>query len=179
MPFIQIFCFRGTAGFKRTEYMHLPGLIKIGHVGVKFEDDPIIYGFHPSPKAVKDAGGTEGLLALLNKRQYQEGIWQDDTAIFNQAYQLSQQGKRTEVRILSQNFPDDEYDEIRNTSIRWYNGEKIFRYNLPEIDGTFADGDYNCATFPKVLGIKLPVDDGRISAYFKAMIELGAKTWQK
>lgn len=178
MPTIQILCFRGTGGFGRGKYKQLPGLIKAGHVGVRFEGDPIIYGFHPSPKAEEEAGGEEELLNLLFKNIAQEGTWQNDTAIFVQAHNLSKQGKRTEVWVLSQEVDEEEFHKIYQGSLSWYNGSKVSRYNLPKRDGTFAAGEYNCAVFPQVLGIKIPLEDGRVSEYIDKMKQLGATIWQ-
>jgi hypothetical protein len=177
MPIIQILCFRGTSGFDNPKYEHLPGLIKAGHVGIKFEGDSTIYGFHPSPKAEEDAGGEGALLDMLKEHQAQEGTWQDDTDIFIQAHNLSKQGEKTEVWVLSHELSDDEFSEIYGRSLSWYSEGKVSRYNLPNLDGTFADGEYNCATFPKILGVELPVNNGLIRIYIAEIKKLGAKLW--
>lgn len=178
MPKIQIIAFRGTGGFYNPKYQSLPGLLKAGHVGFKFEDDPIIYGFHPSSKAEEQAGGEDKLLEALLSHEPQEGVLQDDTAIFVQAYQKHQTGERTKVWVLEQSVSDDEYQKIKQETMQWYNSGKVFMYNLPQRDGTFNENEYNCAVFPKLLNITIPLDNGKVYEYIEKMIELGASEWQ-
>lgn len=178
MPLIQIFAFRGTGGFQNTKYKSLPGLIKAGHVGIKFEDNPIIYGFHPSLTAEEEAGGEDNLLNLLLQHEPQDGVLQDDTAIFLQANKLSQSGERTRVRVLDREVADETYEEIKQRTIQWYTDGKVFQYNLPNRDGSFNSDEYNCAVFPKLLGIDIPLDNGKVYLYIEKMIELGASEWQ-
>jgi len=118
MPSIQILAFRGTGGFYNPKYQSLPGLIKAGHVGFKFEDDPSIYGFHPSNKAEEQAGGEDNLLELLLGHEAQEGVLQDDTSIFRQAHNLHGAGERTKVWVLEQSFSEDDYREIKQKALQ-------------------------------------------------------------
>ncbi|MEO1164886.1 MAG: hypothetical protein AAFV98_13935 [Chloroflexota bacterium] len=178
MPVIQIFAFRGTGGFQNPKYKSLPGLIKAGHVGIKFENDPVIYGFHPSLKAQEDVGGEDKLLNLLLQHEPQEGILQDDTAIFLQAKKLSESGARTAVWVLDREVDDEAYETIKQQTIQWYTDGKVFQYNLPKRDGSFNSNEYNCAVFPKLLGIDIPLDNGKVYLYIEKMIELGASEWQ-
>jgi len=178
VPTIQIIAFRGTGGFYNPKYKSLPALIKAGHVGIKFEDDPQIYGFHPSHEAEQNAGGEDNLLELLLEHEPQEGILQDDTAIFILANKLHQSGERTKVWVLEQSVDDELYRQIKDTAIKWYNEKKVFQYNLPDRNGNFNNNEYNCAIFPKLLGINLPLDNGKVYLYIEKMIELGAGEWK-
>ena len=178
MPVIRIIAFRGTGGFRNPKYKSLPGLIKAGHVGIQFEDDPMIYGFHPSHQAEEEAGGEDKLLNLLLQHEAQEGVLQDDTAIFRQAARLRQDGERTQVWALDQEVSDDVYEKIKQLTIQWYTEEKVFQYNLPDREGNFNPNEYNCAVFPKLLGIEIPLDNGKIYLYIEKMIALGASEWQ-
>jgi hypothetical protein len=178
MPIIQIIAFRGTGGFRNPKYKSLPALIKAGHVGFKFEDDPVIYGFHPSHEAAVKAGGEDSLLQLLLKHEAQEGVLQDDTAIFIQAYKLHQAGERTQVWVLDRNVSEQRYTEIKKTAKQWYTEKKVFQYNLPNRDGSFQPDEYNCAVFPKLLGINIPQENGLIHSYIEEMRKSGATVWQ-
>ena len=178
MKQITIIAFRGTGGFQNPKYKSLPGLLKAGHVGFILENDSVIYGFHPSHNAEIKAGGEDNLLDLLLQHEAQEGVLQDDTSIFIQAHNLSQKGERTEVWILEQDVPDDLYEQIKETTLQWYNTGKVFQYNLPNGDGSFEPGEYNCAVFPKLLGIAIPLDNGKVYLYVQEMKELGATKWQ-
>ncbi|MCI0711419.1 MAG: hypothetical protein L0154_14795 [Chloroflexi bacterium] len=178
MPTVQILAFRGTGGFRHPQRKQYPGLIKIGHVGVKFADNDRIFGFHPPPETVAEAGGEDELLQLLLQREAQQGMWQDNTQVFELAHQLHQQGERTEVWVLDQEYDVEQYEEIWNTAMQWYNDKNLVaQYNLPKRDGTFESDEYNCATFLKVLGIVLPMDTGSVAKYIDAMKNEGARSW--
>jgi filamentous hemagglutinin len=178
MPTLQIIAFRGTGGFENPKYASLPALIKAGHVGLKFENDETIYGFHPTSAAEIAAGGEKGLMELLLNHVAQEGSWQDDTLIFKQAHGLSQSGERTKVWALAQEISDEAYAEIIAASKQWYTDDKLrAKYNLPNRDGDFQSGEYNCATFPSVLGVKLPINNGIVAIYIEAMKNQGASEW--
>lgn len=123
-------------------------MIKAGHVGIKFEDDPIIYGFHPSLKAEEKAGGEDNLLNLLLQHEPQEGVLQDDTAIFLQANTLNQSGERTKVWVLDREVSDESYEEIKQRTIQWYADGKVFQYNLPNSDGSFIQMNIIVRYFP-------------------------------
>ncbi len=178
MPTIQIIAFRGTGGFDNPKYKQFPGLIKAGHVGIKFEDDKRIFGFHPSPKAEMEAGSEEKLLELLLQGIAQEGTLQVDTDIFVLAYQLHQQGERTEVWVIDQEYTEAQYNQIKENALKWHTDGAVWQYSLPNRDGTFDENEYNCAIFPKLLGIRLPIDDGKIAKYLYAMKQSGsARKW--
>lgn len=178
MPKIFLIGFRGTGGFKNPKYQSYPALIKAGHIGIQFEDDERIFGFHPTQEAAQAAGGEDALLELLIQNKAQDGALQDDTAIFQLAYRLSQHAERTEVWVLVYEVDDTTYLQIRGRALEWYNEGKIFRYNLPRRDGTFVTGEQNCAIFPHLLGIEIPVQNGLVFAYIQSMKEKGAQPWK-
>ena len=66
------------------------GLIYAGHVGLKGVVADKIIGFSPTPQAIQRAGGEANLFAQLVKRQAQPGCLQDDTVVFQRAYELGQ-----------------------------------------------------------------------------------------
>ena len=73
MKQITIIAFRGTS-FRDPKYKIENTLIRAGHVGWIFEDEPdVIYGFHPTNKAVEEAGGITQLILLLKARKRQLG----------------------------------------------------------------------------------------------------------
>jgi hypothetical protein len=174
---IRLVAFRGTGGFRNPKYRPLPGLIKAGHVGLQLENDPVIYGFHPSPAAETALGSEEALLTKLIAGEAQEGTLQDDTLVFHQAHDLHQQGERTVVWVLILDVAEADFEAIQSSVRAWYNGSKTSRYSLPLRDGSFQPGTYNCATFPKVLGMQLPSENGRLAVYIEAMKAAGATRW--
>lgn len=178
MSKIEIIAFRGTGGFRNPKYKSLPSLIKAGHVGFKFENESTIYGFHPSTEAEKQAGGEDNLLQLLLNHEAQDGMLQNDTAIFVQAHKLHQEGERTGVWVLARVVVDKQYAKIKRTAMQWYTEGKVFQYNLPNHNGNFEPNEYNCAVFPKLLGIDIPLDNGKVYEYIEKMKELGASKWQ-
>ena len=53
---IRIIGFQGS-GRRYPQYLREDPLIIYGHVGLQFEDDPIIYGFHPTKDTIDAVGG--------------------------------------------------------------------------------------------------------------------------
>lgn len=170
--------FRGTGGFYNPKYKAEPALIKAGHIGIQFEDDARIFGFHPTLTAEDEAGGEDAIVELLRSHVPQTGCVQDDTAIFERANVLFNQGERTEVLALIYEVSEEAFQKIKQTLLEWYNIKKEFQYNFPDEEGQFEENQYNCATFPELLGLTLPVKDGRLAFYIEKMLEQGAVGWQ-
>jgi hypothetical protein len=175
---IRLIAFRGTGGFRDPRYQNEPALIKAGHVGLQLEGDATIYGFHPTQEAAEAAGGEDQLTNLLKQHIAQPGNVQDDTAIFERAHALAQQGERTEVIYLTYTVSDAEFQNIHAQLLEWYNNQQVFQYNFPAFDGKFADDEYNCAMFPGLLGLTLPSESGNLVDYLDDMREKGAEEWQ-
>ena len=175
---IFLLAFRGTGGFRDPKYSSEPALIRAGHVGIQFEGDDRIFGFHPTLAAETAAGGEDAIIDLLKNHIGQSGAVQDDTSIFERAYILFKQGEHTEVFVLTYEVEEEEFHKMRQTLLEWYNMKKEFTYNFPNHDGTFAENHYNCAIFPKLLGLPLPSENGLVSHYIGAMRLKGAKAWQ-
>lgn len=175
---VFLIAFRGTGGFNNPSYKDEPALIKAGHVGIQFEGDERIFGFHPSPQAESVAGGEEKITDLLKDHIPQPGIVQIDTLIFERAFHLARQGERTEVLALTYELPDDTFEKACQTLLQWYNIQKVFWYNFPPIEGSFKEDEYNCATFPQLLGLEIPSKDGVLHNYLNEMREQGAILWK-
>jgi hypothetical protein len=178
MPKVSVIGFRGTGNFKSPKYRDKPGLIKAGHVGIQLEGDKRIFGFSPAPKVIEAVGGEDKLLELLLEHNAQIGTIQDDTTIFELAYQLHQKGERTEVIVWEQDLTEKEFEAIQNDLLDWFESQKTYLYNLPFEDGTFEKDQCNCAIFPKLLGITIPSENGNLRVYLETMREKGAKLWQ-
>jgi hypothetical protein len=170
--------FRGTGNFKSPKYRDKPGLIKAGHVGIQIEGDARIFGFSPSAKVSESVGGEEKLIELLLEHIAQPGIVQDDTAIFDLADQLYQQGERTQVLSLELEVSIEAFEEIKQQLLEWYHTQRKSLYNLPFEDGTFREGECNCAFFPKLIGVQIPTENGNLRNYLEVMLEKGANPWQ-
>lgn len=182
MPIIQLVAFRGTGGVinRNSPYFgQEPGLVRAGHVGLKsiLADDPeAIIGFSPTPDATNALGGEQDLLdKLVKEHDAQPGCLQDDTAVFERAYELIDETRgRTTVWMLDVEISDDALREIRS----WYTEQYTAKYNLPEKEPPeFQEGQYNCATFPAKLNVPIPAATGKLQQYIKYMIEKGAVEW--
>ena len=181
MKQITIVSFRGT-GFRHTKYKKEPGLVRAGHVGFIFEDEPeTIYGFHPTQEAEDKAGGLNELIELLKKHERQPGTVQNDTEVFDRAYELAEQGeldRRTEVYQLTYELEDDAYQTARKKVLDLHETQEEMWYNFPYKDGRFAEDECNCAIFPGRIGIPIPSTNGMVSEYIEEMRRQGAKVWQ-
>jgi hypothetical protein len=176
MKKIYLLGFRGT-GFADPQYATEPALIRAGHVGIAFEDDPpLILGFHPTEAEIARVGGEEAAIEWLKENEPLDGALQADYAIFARAYALSQAGARTEVWQMVLEVPDEEYERIRAVATRWYTEGTVFTYTFPvrgQLPGSDRD---NCATFPRRLGLPIPEPSGQLTKYV-AELEKAAERW--
>jgi filamentous hemagglutinin len=169
---INYLAFRGLANFAENVGKFHP-LVIAGHVGIQFEDDSTIYGFHPTEEAEIQAGGEREILNLLKQHIPQLGGVQNDTDIFLKAVELN-----LTVYYLTYEFSEEEYQKIKDKLQQWYNEEKKFWYNFPQPEGGFPEGQYNCSTFPTLLGIPVPHSTGYIHLVIAAMVRDGAREWK-
>jgi hypothetical protein len=175
MKKIDLIGFRGTS-FRLPEYKNEPALIRAGHVGFAFEDDPqFIFGFHPTPEAIEAVGGEEAAIEWLKDNQPLDGALQADRAIFVRAYELHQAGARTEVWKITLEVADEDYERIRAQVFQWYTERTIFTYAFPERGQPPLPDRDNCATFPRRLALPLPEPTGQIVRYIEAMEREGTR----
>jgi hypothetical protein len=177
MPIIRLLAFRGTGGVfdEEHDYYQEAGLIRAGHVALADVIEGKLIGFSPTPEATEALGGEKQLLIELRHHRSQAGCLQDDTAIFERAQVLANQGLRTQVWELPIEITEETLEGIKS----WYNEKKEYPYNFPDLEGNLAEGKANCATFPLQLGLTIPVNTGKLSDYVDAMRVQGAKRWSK
>jgi hypothetical protein len=177
MPIIRLLAFRGTGGVFDDEhdYYQEAALIRAGHVALADVIENKIIGFSPTPEAAEALGGEQALLEALGEHLAQAGRLQDDTAIFERAQALANQGARSQVWELPIEVSDEIFEQIKS----WYNEKKEYLYNFPDDEGLFAEGEANCATFPHQLNLPLPANTGLLKRYISAMQEKGAKLWKR
>jgi hypothetical protein len=175
MPEIYLVGFRGTGSVTDEEspYFSEPALVRAGHVAIGGVIPDTLIGFSPTPEAAEAAGGELALLKLLKDHIAQHGRLQDDTAVFNRAKALAAQGERTTVFKLTIQVSDETFKTIET----WYNDQKEAKYNFPNEDDTFEPDEYNCGTFPALLGVPIPSHSGSIKTYIGEMILKGAIEW--
>jgi len=177
MKRITLIGFRGTS-FQIPEYQNEPALIRAGHVGFAFEDEPdLILGFHPTPEAIEAIGGEEAAIEWLKENEPLDGALQDDFSIFVRAYELHQQGARTEVWQISIELPDAEYKRIRLQALQWYTEKTVFTYAFPQRGYPPLPDQDNCATFPRRLALPLPEQTGQLVRYV-AVLESEGTRWK-
>lgn len=178
MKQVYLIGFLGT-GIRDVRYKAEHGLIQLGHVGIAFEDDPtFILGFHPAPEAIEAIGGQEAALAWLRNRKdgnRLDGRLQNDVAIFERAYEISQSNPQTSVWELAQDVDDAVFETVRNQAFEWYNEKRIFPYALP-LPSREIEWD-NCATFPRRLGLVLPEASGQLQHYIP-VLQAGGRLWK-
>ena len=165
-------------GIRDKQYQAEPGLIKVGHVGICFENEDRILGFHPTPEAIDAIGGAREAMNWLRNRKdgnRLDGSLQDDTAIFERAYQLSLQGARCTVWQQTISVDEDTFKSIRTQANQWYEEQTLFPYAFPlSIDDIEWD---NCATFPRRLGLTLPETTGQLQRYIP-QLQANGKAWR-
>ncbi len=129
-------------------------LLYTGHVGISFGSKTPIYGFNPS---TGDKPGWEvisGLKEKLSTEKLYPGVITDDSSVFKSAKR-----KGLNYKVLEYQFPESEYEKIYKKFLK----EKTktnFTYSFPD-----KGGDCNCATWPKKIGIPIPIDKGNMKVY--------------
>ena len=174
---VKIIGYRGT-GTHDPLYSNEPGLIKLGHVGISFEGDPNIYGFHPSQAALTEYG--DDLFDYLANGAAVEGQVYNDSLYFQRAHQLSVTNSRVQVWELSTYVSETDFTAMRQQVFNELNDKSltITQYTLPlKPYVPMPPGYNNCATWPREIGINTPEFSGALTKYLEAMKELGAKPW--
>jgi hypothetical protein len=172
----------GGVGIHNPDHKDENPLIRSGHVGFQFEDDPVIYGFHPTEQAIGDEGGLEMAFDHLKKGGELEGQIFDDTAVFKLAKELANgklanERRKTTVYTRCYEFDDAKHDERHGLVQLWHSQKTKFAYTFPQ--GKRADTD-NCATFPRRIGISeeaLPEQTGKLEHYIPEMKPPKGELW--
>lgn len=171
MKNVYLVGFRG-AGFRNKQYQNEPLLIRAGHVGFYFEDEPErIFGFHPTVEAVNSIGDDAEVIEWLKHHRVLEGTIHDDTLIFHYADELARSDAPTSVWQMAIPLETERYEYIRTQTEQWYNDQKVFLYSFPPAEPK-TDRD-NCATFPRRLGLPLPESTGNLREYIPALQATG------
>jgi hypothetical protein len=159
MKQLKVIGFQGASRRFLEHYFGEDALIINGHVGYEFEDDALIYGFHPPEWSIVAAGGSDAAFQKFKEHEAIPGTFQDDTEIFYRAYELSlarssKMGIRLEIYVMTFSFDDEaEYDKLHNSVRMLYNSEEDMPYSFPPIsDETPYD---NCATVLRHFGLRI------------------------
>lgn len=178
MKQIYFIGFLGT-GIRNVRYQNEHGLIRLGHVGIAFEDAPsFIFGFHPTSEAIEAIGGQEAALNWLRNRKAGnrlDGCLQNDSMIFERAYEISQIDPVTTVWEKAYSIEHEVFEYVQKQTMQWYNEKRIFPYALP-LPSREIEWD-NCATFPRRLGLVLPETSGQLQLYIAAL-QLDGRLWK-
>ncbi len=165
MKTIRILAFRGI-GTRNPNHAQYPGLIRVGHVGIQFEESGIIYGFHPTAQAVAGVGGAARAIAHLRARGTLMGTVQDDTAVFKLAHTLSATYKRSKVWLITYDVGNEDYAMMYGRIQTWHHERTPFLYGFA---GAVRASD-NCATFLHRLGaLPLPIGANQLEVYVREL----------
>lgn len=176
MTIVKVLIFRGTGGVsnKAHPYYGELALVRAGHVGLSGVIEGKIIGFHPTPE-IGEALGEEQLIKLLGDHIAQPGRLQDDTVYFERAYELIEATEgRTTVYEYEVEISEERLSEMQS----WYTNKQEAPYNFPNIDGSFAEGEYNCAVFIRVFGIPLPMRSGELRELIRKMKREEYEQWK-
>jgi hypothetical protein len=158
----------------RPQYQQEHGLILLGHVGIAFAGNlQQILGFHPTVEALSQFDPPQSILQALRNRTVVDGCLQDDTAIFQRAYELSQHEPRLTVWQMPISLEAKQFEQVQLQAHLWYEQKTIFPYGLPATQQTWD----NCATFPRHLNLPLPETTGHLYLYIAALKARGI-AWQ-
>jgi len=180
IPEVRIVGFRGV-GFKDPLYSAEDGLIQAGHVGISL-DGKTIYGFHPAEEAIAELerlfaeGKAPSVFDFLKSGGALRGQVYDDTALFQRACDLANNGARTNV--WQQSIPISAQDLARiEQAIQQQLAEGSpypSWYRFPALGGELMPPECNnCATWPRTLGVPLPEGTGQLRDYIELLKALG------
>lgn len=198
---IVVLAFRGVGknpGFEREQL-----LVRLGHVGLQFEEDTTIYGFRPTDEAIAEVEQDENIIDRNSKPVAPEkrletvlklhikplagGIY-DDSAAFLRAVEISrmqpviqaatdekEEYPRCTVFSLILHLDEEDYNKIKNRFDQ-YRRACPLRYELPargNNEEIRKTDSCNCATFPHFLGVPLPTETGRMEDFVDALSKQG------
>jgi len=167
---------------KAVRYVQQDFLAYAGHVGVSLDGGNKIYGFTPiRPEAMP----MKTFLGELGRNQSFPGSVKDDTAHFHLANKIAQDlSANTNVIVVPMRVTNERSLELIKQlqgMESQKNGEHGKRYSFPYQDsdprsegGTKHyenENTANCAAFPGLIGVPIPVKSGQIRDYIPAMKE--------
>ncbi len=165
--------FRGT-GFSDERYIYEPALVRAGHIGLAFEGQTsLILGFHPTAEASAAFDNEEAAIEWLKEGNSLPGAVQEDSAIFERAYVLAEQGARTMVWQVAVELDESEFERVLSQIFQWYTEKTTFTYAFPSRGVIPLTDQDNCATFPRRLGLPLPEETGQLVRYMAALEAIG------
>lgn len=174
---VYLIGFRGT-GFSDDRYTQEPALVRAGHIGLAFEGaEFLILGFHPTAEASAAFDDEEAAIEWLKEGNSLPGTVQEDSAIFERAFVLAEQGARTIVWQVSIELDDSEFERVFSQIFQWYTEKTTFTYAFPSRGMDSPTDQDNCATFPRRLGLSIPEPTGQLVKYMAALEAIGQR-WE-
>jgi hypothetical protein len=164
VPQVWLMGFQGATRAGYHLFRDTDPLLLTGHVGVSLDGGTTIFGFSPyapllSPQTVIDA--------LAAGRTF-PGMVRDDRELFVRAVSAAARGyTRTPVYLWAQEILDADWAAVarRLQSARDASPETTTPYSWPSV----PENGYNCATWPRTLGIAIPETSGRLARYIPAL----------
>jgi len=173
---VSLYGFRGAGdlspeGLNTAEHPYL----RTGHVGYSLNGGYDINGF--GPDVPPDMSPSSTIESLKNGGSY-AGKIDNDTKVFEMVAkepEIARSGLPQEVIEQKIQVPRRTFEAIKSAQDRI--GIDVAtenaRYSFPGKDGTFAEGTFNCATFPEELGIPVPESTGNMKSYMPALEQVG------
>ena len=165
--------FRGATRASYHAFAAADPLLYTGHVGLSFDRGATIYGF----SAYAPGEPPRGVIARLKRGETYPGTVRDDRAVFERAAVAADRGLlASPVYLWVQAL-----NAATLAGIRARFEDKPIGSALPEKRyGWLAGraGVYNCATWPRSLGVVLPEESGQLADFIAALrLVSGGQRW--
>jgi hypothetical protein len=173
MPELWLLGFRGATRASYRAFADTDPLLYTGHVGLSFDHGTTIYGFSPhAPSEVPRA-----VIDRLKRGGTYPGIVRDDRTVFERAATAAARNLLgSPIHLWAQELDAPILERIRAR----FQAEPLGRPLATKRYGWLIarEGVYNCATWPRSLGVTLPEDTGQLADFIAALrIVSGGREW--
>lgn len=173
MPELWLLGFRGATRASYRAFAAADPLLYTGHVGLSLDRGATIYGFSPiTPGALP-----REVIDRLRRGDTFLGIVRDDRSVFERAVAAADQGfigSPVYLWVQVVDVPTYEHVHARLQAELRAQAELGRRYGWL----VAREGVYNCATWPRRLGVALPEETGQLADYIAALRRVsGGRRW--
>lgn len=170
---LWLFGFRGATRASYRAFADTDPLLHTGHVGLSLDRGATIFGFSP---LILDTSPRDSI-ARLKRGDTFPGIVRDDRAVFERAVDAAGRGLLDSpvylwVQTLDAPTVARIHALLRADVIEGVPAEKRYGWLRAR------EGVYNCATWPRSLGISLPEETGQMTKHIAALRRVsGGRRW--
>lgn len=173
VPELWLLGFRGATRASYRAFAEGDPLLHTGHVGLSLDRGATIYGFSP---LVPGAPPRE-VIDRLKRGETFPGVVRDDRTVFERAVVAAERGLLgSPVYLWARELDASAMEGIGERLVAELLGQAAAEKRYGWL--VAREGVYNCATWPRSLGVTLPEETGQLADYIDALRRVaGGRQW--